>query len=100
MANTNLFSAILLSATRLKGSLLLAGALLAPLLSHSLLGESVWAGPVVCTTTLEPPLLGGGRSGAGADPLIRCPDHRRLFERFRILVHCLDNGVCRAKASF
>lgn len=66
MANTNLFSAILLSATRLKGSLLLAGALLAPLVGHSLLGESVWAGPVVCTTTLEPPLLNGARSGVGA----------------------------------
>lgn len=61
MANTNLFSTTWLSATRL-----LAGALLAPLLGHSLLGESVWAGPVVCTTTLEPPLLSGARSGAGA----------------------------------
>jgi hypothetical protein len=65
MANTNLFSATLLSpsrfkASRLKASLLLAGALLAPLL-----GESVWAGPVVCTTTLEPPLLSGARSGEG-----------------------------------
>ena len=71
MANTNLFSATLLSpsrfkASRLKASLLLAGALLTPLLGHSLLGESVWAGPVVCTTTLEPPLLTGARSGAGA----------------------------------
>ena len=71
MANTNLFSATLLSpsrfkASRLKASLLLAGALLTPLLGHSLLGESVWAGPVVCTTTLEPPLLSGARSGAGA----------------------------------
>ena len=70
MANTNLFSATLLSAsllsaTRLKASLLLAGALLAPSLGHSLLGESVWAGPVVCTTTLEPPLLSGARSGRG-----------------------------------
>jgi hypothetical protein len=62
MANTNLFSATPLNATRLKASLLLAVALL----GHSLPGESVWAGPVVCTTTLEPPLLGGGRSGAGA----------------------------------
>ena len=66
MANTNLFSATLLSpsrfkASRLKASLLLAGALLGPLL-----GESVWAGPVVFTTTLEPPLLGGARSGVGA----------------------------------
>jgi hypothetical protein len=65
MANTNLFSATLLSpsrfkASRLKASLLLAGALLGPLL-----GESVWAGPVVCTTTLEPPLLSGARSGEG-----------------------------------
>jgi hypothetical protein len=71
MANTNLFSATLLSssllsATRFKASMLLAGALLTPLLGHSLLGESVWAGPVVCTTTLEPPLLTGARSGAGA----------------------------------
>ena len=71
MANTNLFSATLLSASRLKAfrlkaSLLLAGALLAPSLGHSLLGESVWAGPVVCTTTLEPPLLSGARSGVGA----------------------------------
>ena len=56
MANTNLFSA-----TRLSATLLLAGALLV-----HLLGESAWAGPVVCTTTLEPPLLGGARSGAGA----------------------------------
>ena len=71
MANTNLFSATLLSssllsATRFKASMLLAGALLTPLLGHSLLGESVWAGPVVCTTTLEPPLLTGASSGAGA----------------------------------
>ena len=71
MANTNLFSATLLSssllsATRFKASMLLAGALLTPLLGHSLLGESVWAGPVVCTTTLEPPLLSGARSGVGA----------------------------------
>ena len=71
MANTNLFSATLLSASRLKASLLkaslfLAGALLAPLIGHSQLGESVWAGPVVCTTTLEAPLLSGARSGAGA----------------------------------
>ena len=71
MANTNLFSATLLSssllsATRFKASMLLAGALLTPLLGHSLLGESVWAGPVVCTTTLEAPLLSGARSGAGA----------------------------------
>lgn len=56
MANTNLFST-----TRLSATLLLAGALLV-----HLLGESAWAGPVVCTTTLEPPLLGGARSGAGA----------------------------------
>ena len=71
MANTNLFSATLLSASRLKASLLkaslfLAGALLAPLIGNSQLGESVWAGPVVCTTTLEAPLLSGARSGAGA----------------------------------
>lgn len=70
MANTNLFSATLLSssrfkASRFKASLLLAGALLTPLLGHSLLGESVWAGPVVCTTTLEPPLPSGARSGEG-----------------------------------
>ena len=56
MANTNLFST-----TRLSATLLLAGALLV-----HLLGESAWAGPVVCTTTLEPPLLSGARSGAGA----------------------------------
>ena len=56
MANTNLFSA-----TRLSATLLLAGALLV-----HLLGESAWAGPVVCTTTLEPPLPSGTRSGAGA----------------------------------
>ena len=56
MANTNLFSA-----TRLSATLLLAGALLV-----HLLGESAWAGPVVCTTTLEPPLLSGARSGVGA----------------------------------
>jgi hypothetical protein len=66
MANTNLFSATLLSSSRLKASLFLAGALLAPLIGHSQLGESVWAGPVVCTTTLEAPLLSGARSGAGA----------------------------------
>ena len=66
MANTNLFSATLLSSSRFKASLLLAGALLTPLLGHSLLGESAWAGPVVCTTTLEPPLLSGARSGVGA----------------------------------
>ena len=56
MANTNLFSA-----TRLSATLLLPGALLVHLLS-----ESAWAGPVVCTTTLEPPLLSGARSGVGA----------------------------------
>ena len=56
MANTNLFST-----TRLSATLLLAGALLVQLLS-----ESAWAGPVVCTTTLEPPLLSGARSGVGA----------------------------------
>ena len=56
MANTNLFST-----TRLSATLLLAGALLV-----HLLGESAWAGPVVCTTTLEPPLLSGARSGVGA----------------------------------
>ena len=56
MANTNLFST-----TRLSATLLLAGALLV-----HLLGESAWAGPVVCTTTLEPPLPSGTRSGAGA----------------------------------
>ena len=56
MANTNLFST-----TRLSATLLLAGALLV-----HLLGESAWAGPVVCTTTLEPPLLSGSRSGVGA----------------------------------
>ncbi|MCP9909095.1 Occludin/ELL family protein [Cyanobium sp. BA20m-p-22] len=39
----------------------MAGALLV-----HLLGESAWAGPVVCTTTLEPPLLSGARSGVGA----------------------------------
>ena len=56
MANTNLFST-----TRLSATLLLAGALLV-----HLLGDSAWAGPVVCTTTLEPPLLSGARSGVGA----------------------------------
>ena len=56
MPNTNLFNA-----TRLSATLLLAGALLVHLLS-----ESAWAGPVVCTTTLEPPLLSGARSGVGA----------------------------------
>lgn len=61
MANTNLFSTTLFSATRLSATLLLAGALLV-----HLLGESAWAGPVVCTTTLEPPLLSGARSGVGA----------------------------------
>ena len=61
MANTNLFSTTLFSATRLSATLLLAGALLV-----QLLGESAWAGPVVCTTTLEPPLLGDARSGVGA----------------------------------
>ena len=61
MANTNLFSTTLFSATRLSATLLLAGALLVHLLS-----ESAWAGPVVCTTTLEPPLLSGARSGVGA----------------------------------
>ena len=61
MANTNLFSTTLFSATRLSATLLLAGALLV-----HLLGESAWAGPVVCTTTLEPPLLGDARSGVGA----------------------------------
>lgn len=61
MANTNLFSTTLFSTTRLSATLLLAGALLV-----HLLGESAWAGPVVCTTTLEPPLLSGARSGVGA----------------------------------
>ena len=56
MANTNLFST-----TRLSATLLLAGALLV-----HLLGESAWAGPVVCTTTLEPPLRSGARGGVGA----------------------------------
>ena len=51
----------LLGATRLSASLLLAGTLITPFL----LSRSVGAGPVVCTTTLEPPLLDGERRGTG-----------------------------------